>query len=254
MAYAVFLVLLKVNQFLNEKPFASSERPDVVLIHGTGGDGTLWTPQVEMLTPLGYRCIVPELRGHGQTPEPGDPCDLNTHIEDLIETLQTCQIRFPAIFVGHSLGAMIACMLAERHPEMFSQILSISMPGRVPKHSARIFDWFLGWPYGRLKGTFIHRQLPIRHRILLSTDLHSLQQIVSNFADVNFVEHDFAIACPVHFSVGNFDVVAPAKHVRAMHKRLPGSTLQVFKWAGHSCMDDQPDAFNKWFMDKIVSI
>lgn len=246
-------MLLKVNQFQKTETNGSPKRPDVVLIHGTGGDGTLWQPQVDLLTPLGFRCIVPELRGHGQTPEPGDPCDLNTHIQDVLETLQSCQVQFPAIFVGHSLGAMIACMLAEKNPEMFQQILSISMPGRVPKQSSKIFDWFLGWPYERIKDTFIHHKLPVRHRILMSTELHSLQQIVANFADVNFVDHNFAINCPVHFSVGNFDVVAPAKHVRTMHQRLPGSTLQIFNFAGHSCMDDQPEAFNKWFMEKILS-
>lgn len=226
-------------------------KPDVVLIHGTGADATLWQPQIELLTNLGYRCIVPELRGHGNTHEPGEPTGLDVHVSDLLETLKKWQVRFPAVFVGHSLGAIISMVLAERRPELVKEILAVSMPGRVPRPVSTIFRFLVTWPFETIKGTILHHSLPKRERILIDTELHSLREIVANFACVNFVDHPPKVSCPVHFSVGRLDVVAPWVHVRTMHRSIPNSTFRIFDWAGHCCMDDQPEQFNQWFLEKI---
>lgn len=230
-----------------------AEKADVVLIHGTGGDASLWEPQIALLVERGYRCLVPELRGHGGTEEPGEKTGLDVHTQDLMETLEKRSVRFPAIFVGHSLGAIISMVLAEQRPELFGQILCVSMPGRVPSPVATIFRFLVTWPFEAIRGTIFHHSLPKRERILIDTELHSLREIVDNFASLNFVEHPPRVDCPVHFSVGRLDVVAPWVHVRTMHRALPNSTFKLFEWAGHSCMDDQPEEFNRWFLEKMAN-
>ncbi len=225
--------------------------PDVVLIHGTGADGTLWEPQVKLLTASGHRCFVPELRGHGLTHEPQEWTGIEVHVEDLLETLECCQIRYPAIWVGHSLGAIILLQMSQAHPELFVQILAVGLPGKVPPMITLIFRWFLCSPFELVRGTIFHKKLPLRHRILIDTERHSLQQIVEHFATINLVDKEHKIPCPVHLSVGRFDVVAPYFYAEKIHQLIPGSTLRIFEFAGHSCMDDQPDQFNEWLAEKI---
>jgi len=232
-------------------PQVSSGKPDVVLIHGTGADGNLWQPQIELLLKQGYRCIVPELRGHGGTDEPGEHTDIQTHIDDLLETLEQCQVKYPAIFIGHSLGAIISMNLAESRPELFEQVLAVSMPGRVLKFVSRAFKIIVSYPFEPLRGTFLHRSLSKRHQILFATHRHSLQQIVNNFAKLNFIEQGMKVTCPVHFCVGRLDFVAPYFYVRRMHQTMTNSSLHIFEWAGHCCMDDQPEQFNQWLLDKL---
>lgn len=229
-------------------------RPDVVLIHGTGADASLWRPQIDVLTSLGHRCIVPELRGHGSTQEPGEPTDIDVHINDVLETLDSVGIRYPCVFVGHSLGAIISMVLAERRPEMFIQILSVSMPGRVPLPVTTLFRFLCTWPFAMVKGTILHKKLPKRERILIDTEIYSLQQIVHNFATLDYVKSTPRVSCPVHFSVGRLDVVAPWVHVVTMHKNTAGSTFRLFEWAGHCCMDDQPELFGEWFSEKMALV
>ena len=242
-------MLLTVHEYGN----SAGGKPDVVLIHGTGADASLWQPQIDLLVEHGHRCIVPELRGHGGTHEPGESTPLDLHIEDILETLAATGIRYPALWVGHSLGAILSMVLAEDRPELFTQVVAVSMPGRVPKPVSVIFRFLTTWPFAAVKGSFVHRRLPKREKILIDTELFSLQQIVHNFATVNFVERTPNVTCPVHFSVGRLDVVAPWVHVRTMHQNLPHSTFRVFDWAGHCCMDDQPEQFQEWFRDKILS-
>lgn len=243
---------LSIRQF---EPNSSEPRkkPDVVLIHGTGADGTLWGPQVEALTSEGHRCLVPELRGHGLTHEPEELTSIDVHIQDLLETLAPFNITYPAIWVGHSLGAIILMQLAKVRPELFIEILAVGLPGKVLPVVTSLFRRFLSTPFEKLRGTVIQQRLPIRHRILIDTERHSLEQIVENFATINLVDQEHKIKCPIHLSVGRFDFVAPYVYSEKIHQALPNSTFRIFEFAGHSCMDDQPVQFNEWLLEKVRS-
>ncbi len=228
-----------------------TDKPDVVLIHGTGAEGGLWASQIDLLVKEGHRCLVPELRGHGQTPEPGEPTDIEVHINDVLETLDACDVKYPAIFVGHSLGAIISVVLAQSRPELFVKILAVSLPGKVLGLVSKAFSIIVSYPFEHLRGSILHRSLSKRHQILFSTDRHSLQQIVHHFKRLNLVEQRLNISCPVHFCVGRLDFVAPYFYVQRMHQALPNSDLRIFEWAGHCCMDDQTEQFNSWLKEKV---
>jgi pimeloyl-ACP methyl ester carboxylesterase len=227
------------------------KKGDVVMIHGTGARAEMWSPQIKLLEDRGYRCIVPDLRGHGDSHDPRDRADIHAHLEDIVDTLQHYEVGSPAIFAGHSLGSIISLELAAKKPELFSKILAASMPGKVPALTVLGFKAFLGGPYQALRNSGVHKKFAWRERVLMDTSPHSLTEIVNNFAELNYVDNLPAVQCPVHFVVGRLDPVAPAKHVEEMHKLLPGSSLHVIEWAGHNCMDSQPQTFNRWFLEKI---
>ena len=224
---------------------------DIVLIHGTGARAEMWRRQIEQLVEKKYRCIVPDLRGHGETVEPGDEADIAAHLQDMHDTLPAYDIAYPAIFAGHSLGAIISLELAEKHPEMISKILAIAMPGRVPALTVEAFRWFLGWPYDSLHKTKLHRSLGWRPRVLVETNRHALEQIMLNFATIDYCGNVPKVKCPVHFVVGRLDPVAPYVYAQKLHEAIPNSTIQVIEWAAHNCMDSQPKAFDKWFWEKM---
>jgi pimeloyl-ACP methyl ester carboxylesterase len=224
---------------------------DVVLIHGTGARAEMWRRQIEQLVANGYRCIVPDLRGHGESHEPEEETDIEVHLSDVVETLDAMDIAYPAVFAGHSLGAIIAIELSQRKPEMVSKILAIAMPGRVPVLTVEAFRWFLGWPYKSLRETQLHRTLGWRPRVLVETNRHALEQIMLNFATIDYCGNVPTVNCPVHFVVGRLDPVAPYVYAQKLHEAIPGSTIHVIEWAGHNCMDSQPKAFDKWFTEKM---
>jgi pimeloyl-ACP methyl ester carboxylesterase len=224
---------------------------DIILIHGTGARAEMWRDQIDRLTAKGYRCFVPDLRGHGETHEPGEHTDIHVHLSDVVETLSDLDINFPAVFAGHSLGSIISLELAQTHPQFIEKILAVSMPGKVPGLTTEAFKWFLGWPFKSLKGSVVHRNLAWREKVLLDTHHFTLSQVVHNFAKINYAERLPVIKCPVHFAVGRLDPVAPYFHVESMHRALPGSTVKVIEWAGHNCMDSQPEEFNRWFFEKL---
>lgn len=228
--------------------------PDMVFIHGTGSGGLMWTKQVEYFQARGHRCYVVDLRGHGKSEEPGEMTDLEVHLSDVVETLESSDIKFPAIFVGHSLGSILSISLCERRPEWFEQIFAAALPGRVLKPMTHAFNWALKHSFPRLRNSGWHERMAWRERTLLNTPVHTLEQIVANFAEVNFVDRDIKVQCPVHFSVGRFDPVAPFFFVVRIHKSLPGSTLRIFEWSGHNFMDLQYESFSQWIEEKLQPV
>jgi pimeloyl-ACP methyl ester carboxylesterase len=90
----------------------AGQGPTVVLIHEAVGDGRMWAPQVDALS-RGYRVVVPDLRGYGQSALPPERF---RHVDDVRAVLDRLGIERVAA-VGGSLGARVALELALTAPE-----------------------------------------------------------------------------------------------------------------------------------------
>ena len=182
---------------------------------------------------------MPELRGHGNTEDPYENCSLAVHVADILETLEYHEVKFPAIFVGHSLGAIISVKLAEQKPELFHEILAVSLPGRVPALTVQAFNLFLHGPYHVMKRGNFHERLSVRPRTALNTNLHSLKQIVHHLGSINLTEEALRVNCPVHFAVGRLDVERSLLSCKANAQAFAQFNLKDIRMGGHSCMDDR---------------
>ncbi len=103
---------------------------DIILIHGTWGSGEGWGEFPDELRRLGLRVHTPTLRHHG-TPQDDDVWELadrvrtvglSDYVDDLqreVEAMETAPI-----ILGHSLGGLIAQLLAARVPNAGVVLLS----------------------------------------------------------------------------------------------------------------------------------
>ena len=227
---------------------ADLAKPDVVLVHGTGSGATMWLPQAKILSDMGYRCFLPDLRGHGKTPEKNEGTDLKAHVADLKETLEQTDIKYPAIFIGHSLGAIICLNLANEQGDLFKQIFAVAMPGKIFPFLADSAKVLLKAPYEKLRGTAVYKSLHWRPQLLIDTERFTFFEILDACRTLDYVSHPFKIDCPVHFAAGRFDPVAMSYYVERVHETMPGSTFKMFEMAGHNFMDMYPEQFNQWLL------
>lgn len=93
---------------------------DIILIHGTWGTGGSWGPFAQRLEELGLRVHTPTLRHHG-TPQDHDVWELAEQVRDVglmdyVDDLQREVEQMPTapIILGHSLGGLLAQLLAAR--------------------------------------------------------------------------------------------------------------------------------------------
>ncbi|HEY9681097.1 MAG TPA: alpha/beta hydrolase [Oculatellaceae cyanobacterium] len=243
---------MKLSTNIVDSALPRTAKPDVVFIHGTGSNSQMWSPQVEALSRQGHKCFLIDLRGHGKTPEVFEPTNLEVHKADVLETLEDLNINYPCIFIGHSLGAIISMELAQIKPDMFERVFAVGLPGRVFALVVVLFRIILRFPYEKLRGTSLHKMLPWRLYTLINTDRYTLTQIADNFQSLDYVSNPFNVKCPVHFSAGRFDPVAPFPYVKRMHQALPHSTLEIFELAGHNHMDQYPRRFNHWLSSSLT--
>ena len=82
--------------------------PAVVLAHGFPEIGYSWRYQVPALVAAGYRVIVPDMRGYGESDRPQDVSSYSAANvgKDLIGVLDSLGEQ-QAVFVGHDWGAGI---------------------------------------------------------------------------------------------------------------------------------------------------
>ncbi|RZU45273.1 pimeloyl-ACP methyl ester carboxylesterase [Fluviicoccus keumensis] len=89
----------------------------IVMIHGMWGTHANWRKYRDFFEGRGYTCVVPDLRHHDVPPDAPPPAGLgDTGIEDYVDDLEALirAMPEPPVIMGHSMGGLIAQLLAER--------------------------------------------------------------------------------------------------------------------------------------------
>jgi pimeloyl-ACP methyl ester carboxylesterase len=92
----------------------------LVLLHGMGEGGVSWEPLLPDLE-AGHRVINVTLRGHSPSDWPGE-YSYYTMLLDVAELLDSLALREVAV-LGHSLGGMVAFLLAVHRPDLVGRLV-----------------------------------------------------------------------------------------------------------------------------------
>jgi N-formylmaleamate deformylase len=92
------------------------KKPPVVLLHGLTASGVCWSAVTNALEG-DYDVLMPDARGHGHSSAPEHGYRYEDHADDVIGFIEALQLS-PAILVGHSMGGMVAAVVAGSHPEL----------------------------------------------------------------------------------------------------------------------------------------
>ena len=94
---------------------ADATAPAVLLIHGLGWDGSLFDRTATQAL-AGYRTIVPDLRGHGESTCPPGAFKIGDLAIDMAAVLDALAVE-RCVVLGFSLGCAVALELARAEPK-----------------------------------------------------------------------------------------------------------------------------------------
>lgn len=111
--------------------------PAVVLIHGVGLQGAVWTPQIQALR-ADHDVIAVDMPGHGGSSLPPADPRLAYYADAILALLDGLGIS-RAHVVGHSMGALVAIEFALDHPGRVMSLVALNAVFcRTPEQRAAI--------------------------------------------------------------------------------------------------------------------
>lgn len=236
----------------------------VVLIQGLGLSGRFWFRVPEDLAGAGYRVLVPDNRGTGQSDLPRRPWRMGDMADDVAAVLEEEGLE-RATVVGISMGGMIAQHFAIRHPERTEGLVLMAttcgLPhGRLPDPST--LGMLLRSPFAR--GAEANRNLI---RLLLPEDeAHRAKELFADwpqaFAEEGRRPRTFFmqlgavllhstghrlrdIRCPTVVVHGEKDVLVPHRNAEIIAQRIPGSRLHSLRGVAHAIPSLDRDAVRR---------
>jgi len=98
--------------------WGDAERPDLLLLHGGGLSADDWQEVAPELAAAGWHVTAPDLRGCGESDwDPEVRYGVTQIAEDVDELVAHLGLR-SFVLVGHSLGAVTACLYAATRPDL----------------------------------------------------------------------------------------------------------------------------------------
>ena len=94
----------------------------VVLLHGLTGSHVSWQLLAGELP--GYRLLAPDLRGRGRSSDLPGPSGLAAHADDVVAVIRE-HADHPVLLVGHSMGAFVAVVLAEKYRQLVAGVVLV---------------------------------------------------------------------------------------------------------------------------------
>ncbi|MSM41166.1 MAG: alpha/beta fold hydrolase [Geobacter sp.] len=242
--------------------------PPLVFIHGWSMSGRAWRFQAEPFAAAGYRVIVPDLRGHGQSTAPGGQVTLQGCGDDLATLFSELGLS-GVVLIGWSLGALVSLAA---FPRLRSSLEGMALVGGTPRFTATE-----GYPHGvaptepkgmgiRLRRDFqktmgeffrgmfasgelsrqqenrIAREIVMRGR---QPDPDVALSTLAILASADLRAGLGAIDLPVMLLHGSLDTVCPVAAARYMAEQIPGAGLELMDGCGHAPFMSHPEEFNR---------
>ncbi|MGO1295694.1 MAG: pimeloyl-ACP methyl ester esterase BioH [Vibrio sp.] len=232
--------------------------PDVVFLHGWGMNGAIWQQTAEQLS-THFRVHIVDLPGYGHSHEVSAG-DLSAIVGKLLD-----QAPPRAVWVGWSLGGLIASHMAATYPQRVSQLITVAsspkfaaerpwrgiQPQVLASFTQQLQDNFektieqfmalqvMGSPSARedvkrLKQAVLSRPFPNERA------LHEGLQLL---AECDLRQQLTAIQQPFLRMYGRLDGLVPVKVAQDLDMTLPDSSSVIMTQSAHAPFITEPHAF-----------
>jgi pimeloyl-ACP methyl ester carboxylesterase len=233
----------------------------LVLIHGHPFDRSMWRPQAEYFSPRGWRVIVPDLRGYGETTAAPATTVWATFARDVAALLDHLEIA-SIVLVGLSMGGQIAMEIYRLFPDRVrGLVLADTSPRAETPDGKKARRDLADRLFREGMSAYADEVLPL---MITPDNIRAMPDVAGHVLGMmrstapegaaaalraraerpDYVEMLAGMTVPALIVVGRDDAFTPIGDAELMHERIPGATLAVVEGAGHMPNLECPSAFN----------
>jgi len=238
---------------LNIREDGAPDGPPVVFAHALGTEMGVWDPVIARLPPS-LRLIRWDMRGHGASDCPAPPYTMGALVRDAERVLDHLNVR-DCVFVGLSVGGMIAQGLASKRLDLVRAMVLTSTAARIA--TREIWADRIALLEGGGKDAFIEASLdrwfaraykrdadlaPWR-AMTGRTPVEGLIGACHAIAGTDFYTTTAALTLPTLGIAGFEDDSTPPDLVRETVDLVKGSEFQLIRGAGHLPFVEKPDEY-----------
>jgi len=215
--------------------------PAVVLLHGVGGNGSMWTDLMAGLPD--YHCLAPDLPGHGRSRAIAwtSRAESARLVAQLIEERAT---GGRAHLVGLSLGGSIALELLATRPDLLGRVIVdgcgvVGSPITGPmKIGVSVISPFLRFApvsrlIGRAFGVTPGDGLDAFVAQMQAADARSFRRAFADANDIRITPRLLAAPCPTLLVAGERELKDVRASNRLLSERMPHAEARMMPDASH---------------------
>ncbi len=237
-----------------------NNKPAVFLLHGLGTEAGSWIYQIRALQQAGFRPVVPDLPGFGQSKFMGEKWSIAEAAGEICMLADRLGIeRFH--LAGISMGGTIALKTTIDHPERVCSLILINTFATLrPKRLSELYYLIRRYIRARVKGAGAQAELTasrifpqpgqedlrrelVRHIRQTDPDVYKTAMRELGLFDIRKLLQDIHI--PTLVISGENDTTVPLENQRDLVIGIPDSRYVLIRNAGHGVIIDQPDAVNE---------
>jgi len=215
----------------------------VVFANSLGTDLHLWDAVLPLL-PAGLRLIRHDKRGHGGSSVPPAPYAMGALVRDAEALLDHLGVR-EAVFVGLSIGGMIAQGLAVKRPDLVRALVLSNTAARIGTREIwqdridavraggieAIADAVMARWFSR--AFLASPELDRWRAMLLAQPVEGYVGCCAAIAGTDLLSPTSGLRLPVLAIAGSEDGATPPDLVRETAQLVPGSTFHLIRRVGH---------------------
>ncbi len=239
------------------RAFGPEDGQTIVLCHGLAAGGSQFAADAHYFAGLGFRVLVPDLRGHGQSSVPGGQPTSGFAIASMADDMAAMLDHAGAKrvhWVGNSLGGIVALDLVGRMPErlaslaLFGTAFSLNLPAAVAPVLPLLYATLGRNLLSRITAFNTTRHKPARPLIAAMArdfDPQAGAAIAGHVRRYHLLDNALGYAGPLLVLVGGHDTavnLALRPALRAIGPR-PNWTVIDLPTGGHCANLDATDAW-----------
>jgi 3-oxoadipate enol-lactonase len=218
----------------------------VVFLHGLAADHETFAAQAEHLRGR-WRCIRPDMRGHGGSATPPGPWSIADLAADVARLLAHLGIE-RAHFVGHSAGGVVASRLVLDRPDLVRSLCLVATAPECNQKAAN--EFYLRWAgvaeeegMAAALAAMGAKRLPDPDRLGDAQGFARGCRAIATLFPEPLTPRLAAVRVPALVVVGEKDWIGVGGSVKA-HRALAGSELVILPGLGHQPFTQDPRGFN----------